>query len=169
MPVPVNVHLSADRVLTGTLIGLAVVCLVLLAVAQHLPRWCKTNVDEVGTIGLWATCSKVPGQDGTCTRIGSEAFTHVNQGKLSAGASALFSAAQGMTIASFIFTFVVLIALLVRVHVGVVVFMFVVQIVLITGAIGTMAGACDNVANVKNPHIDASMACAAALGSSVAV
>lgn len=93
-------------------------------------------------------------------RIGSEAFNSVNHGKLSAGASALFSAAQGMTIASFIFTFVVLIALLVRVHVGVVVFMFVVQIVLITGAIGTMAGACDNVANVKNPHIDASMACA---------
>jgi hypothetical protein len=158
---PVDVHLTADRVLSGSLVGLAVVCLVLLAVSQHFPRWCKTANPQVGTIGLWSACSKEPEEDGLCRRIGSDAFTSANGNqKMTAGASALFSAAQGMAIASFIFTFMVVVALLIRVHVGVVVFMFVVQIVLITATIGTMAGACDSVHNVQNPQLDLSMGCA---------
>jgi hypothetical protein len=115
----------------------------------------------VGRIGLWSACSTEQGRDGSCARIGSDAFTHVNGGqKLTTGASALFSAAQGMAIASLVFTFMVVVSLLIRVHVGVVVFMFVVQLVLITATIGTMAGACDSVNGVKNPNIDLSMGCA---------
>ena len=116
-------------------------------------------MQNVGYVGLFYTCQDKrikSGETGLCYRIGTDAFEG-NVGKMNKGGKSLFAGAQGLAIASFVFTLLVLLSILSRLHVSVIIFSFVLQIVLLTATIGTMAGACDNIPNVSKPTIDVSM------------
>ena len=157
---PVAIGLSANRTLLIVLVGLTVLALGLVGASLFVPRWCRSNVQNVGFIGLFYTCqdeSIQKGLTGRCARIGTDASDQDLGGPMNKGGKSLFASAQALAIASFVFTLLVLLSILSRLHVSVVIFQFVLQIVLLTATVGTMAGACDNVPGVSKPTIDVSM------------